>query len=836
VTHVHTTASSGTPEQLDLVTQRTARLLCVLDADLTVRRLSPAVSELLGWDVAELRDLERFSLVHPDDVPTVNATLDTALHEPDRARSMRMRLRARDGGYRLLQVSVTNLLDDPAVGGIVLAADDITSGPEPAAVVRARHRLATAFDHAAVGMVVVDPDGVVEESNPAFAEIVGVDPAEVVGAHLVTLLGSPQAPGLPVVTDLLGTVHEPGPAAALHHRVHRPDGTVRHVRLRAAAVRDVTSGPTSVFVQVEDETEQRAAAVALEQLGNRLSAVVETSMDAVVTIDERSRIAYANPATHEIFGWPPGELVGRSVTELMPVGYRTAHVSGLAGFVAGGPPTFLGLRRVSVEGLRSDGTVFPVEITVQEAGTSGPREFIATLRDVTVRRGLEDDLRRRASTDALTGLANRSAVLSVLATSLATPTSGADRVRAAVLFCDLDRFHLVNDSLGHAGGDQVLVEVATRLQALVAATSAAALVGRMGGDEFVIVLPDTTARDVERLAEAVLDDLDRPVLVDAVPVTLAASVGVALADEGDDEATELVQRADLAMYDAKRHRHGRWRVYDERLRSATRSRLADEHALRDVLDGGTTHGRLVAHVQPVVRVPLQQIEAFEALVRWQRPGHGLVQPGAFVPMAEETGLVVGLGRWMLGEATRMAATWRDELGPDAPHIAVNVSARHLAGSEVVDDVRDALARTGLPAGSLTVELTESALAGPDAPDVLGALSALGVTIALDDFGTGWSSLHRLASLPVDFLKVDRRFVSQVPSSARDTAVLRSVTGLAVSLDMGTVAEGVETRPQLWAVQAAGCTLVQGFWFSRPVPEDVARAMLDGDRRLPGGAS
>jgi diguanylate cyclase (GGDEF)-like protein len=395
----------------------------------------------------------------------------------------------------------------------------------------------------------------------------------------------------------------------------------------------------------------------------------------------------------------------------------------------------------------------------------------------------------------------------------------------AVLFVDVDRFKVINDSLGHGAGDRLLATLAERMRHALRPTD---VLARFGGDEFVLVCEDFSGeRDVAALADRLLDVLGQRTDIDGRGVVVDVSIGVAVTSSAAARAEDLVRDADAAMYRAKGRGGGSWELFDEELRAHAVARLDVEDALRRALDGG----QLRVFYQPVVTLDERPVSA-EALVRWQHPVRGLISPADFIPLAEETGLIVPLGRFVLEEACRQLARWRRaDPALEGLAMAVNLSARQLADPGLCEWVRAVLERNALDPSSLCLEITESVLvddAGTAAESLL-ALNELGVRLAVDDFGTGYSSLLSLRRFPVQELKLDRSFVSGLGRNDRDTAIVGSVIQLAHALGLLAVAEGVETEEQLASLRSLGCDRAQGYLWSPPVPADEAGGFLSARR-------
>ena len=442
----------------------------------------------------------------------------------------------------------------------------------------------------------------------------------------------------------------------------------------------------------------------------------------------------------------------------------------------------------------------------------------AAITEVTASRAqreqLQDDLAHQAAHDPLTALANRARTLELVHAALHRARRSG--VLVGLLFVDLDHFKAVNDTFGHRSGDDVLRETAARMLALVRAGD---VVGRLGGDEFVVLVesPASEAALVE-LAERLVASVATPVQTGGRTVAVGASVGVAVARDGNADAAALLHDADVAAYRAKAGGRARVEVFDDALRRELEERAELEAGIR----GGLERGEFLLHYQPVVTVAavagVGVVEGYEALVRWDRPGHGLVPPDAFIPTAERSPLICDLGRWVLGEATRPLAAWPAcaPPGAPAPTVAVNVSGRHLASPDIVRDVAAALAASGVAAQQLVLEITETVLVDqPVAAAHLGGLRALGVSISIDDFGTGYTSIGQLQHLHADTIKIDRSLVASTAPGSEE--LVRLVVHAAHAFGLTVVAEGVEHEHQLSPLLLAGCDSAQGYFFARPQP-------------------
>ncbi|MGZ8805199.1 MAG: putative bifunctional diguanylate cyclase/phosphodiesterase, partial [Microbacterium sp.] len=469
-----------------------------------------------------------------------------------------------------------------------------------------------------------------------------------------------------------------------------------------------------------------------------------------------------------------------------------------------------------------DGQVVDVDLTCHQLVFEGQDAVLVAVQDVTERNRLEHQLRYRAFHDSLTQLANRALFADRVDHALARQARTSRLL--AVIVLDLDGFKTINDSLGHTAGDQLLVAAAHRLANQLRPGDTAA---RLGGDEFAVLLEDVDGVDeVTSLAERLLDVFAAPFAVQSKQLRVTASVGVTINHLGDGPE-ELVRNADMAMYRAKAAGKSCVRIYEPSMHDAALARLDLEAELRHAL----VSDDLVVHYQPTVRLGTGEICGFEALVRWQHPTRGLLAPIEFIPMAEETGIIVELGRWVLSQACTQGARWQVE-HPDLDlGIAVNLSPRQLLDARLIDDISGTLADSGLRPGTLTLEITEGVFLDDRSAAVtqLQALKTLGVRVALDDFGTGYSSLSRLRELPIDLLKIDKAFIDGVADNTESIGLVEAILRMADTLALDTIAEGVEDVDQAERLALLGSEYVQGYLYSRPLPASEIAAFLRARR-------
>jgi diguanylate cyclase (GGDEF)-like protein/PAS domain S-box-containing protein len=561
-----------------------------------------------------------------------------------------------------------------------------------------------------------------------------------------------------------------------------------------------------------------AALRLLRSLEARLSALILHSTDAIFLVDKFARIAYASPSAARLWGQRSKELEGLSVLDAFVDDHRRTVARQLGNLLAMPRGS-----TVPLEGrIRADGgQVRAVEGIGQNLlEDENVRAIVVTMRDTTSRRELEQQLERRAFQDDLTGLANRALFVDRLEHALSRFAREGDP-KLAVLFIDLDDFKAVNDGMGHAAGDALIRGVADRIRSCV---RPADTVARLGGDEFTVLVEDIpSVSHATSLALRLLEVLQLPIDVNGVSLAVPASVGVSFAAT-DSTAESLLRDADIAMYSAKSQGKSRVIMFDETLRDVAVRRLALKVALPEALRAA----QFSLAYQPIMDVRSSDLCGFEALIRWRHPERGLVSPAEFIPAAEETGVIVDIGRWVLEEACRQAVVWnRKWLEPLA--ISVNVSGIQLHQPGFADDLWRILESSGLDPSLLTLELTESVLVRHQRVEaILGGLRSLGIGIAIDDFGTGYSSLAYLQHFPVTSLKIDQTFVDDLPSR-RELGLVRSIISIGEAFGLTTVAEGVETAGQLELLGELGCERAQGYLLGRPQTAGEIDGMLEVTR-------
>lgn len=606
------------------------------------------------------------------------------------------------------------------------------------------------------------------------------------------------------------------PIVEASQALRRFAGGDRRVRLDTPRARDEISELADAFNRTADETDHLIRELATK------SAILDETSDFVGTADTDGRVISINPAGLAMLGLTAEAVVGRRLTDFHPPWAGEFITQSCL------PMTMRdGCWKGETALLTGAGRELPVSqvIVAHRDGTSGEVRYFSTImRDISEVKQYEKQLEHQATHDALTGLPNRN----LLGDRMQQAMAHAERYghKVATLFLDLDQFKFVNDSLGHEVGDRLLIAVAERLRNAVRQGDT---VARQGGDEFVVVLADVERlEDAADVAAKLLAAMQTPTVIEGHELFVTASIGMSLFPQDGGDVPTLLRHADMAMYRAKDEGRNSFQFFASDMNQRVVERLSLEGGLRHALE----REEFMLYYQPQVDLASGQIIGVEALLRWNHPDLGLVPPAKFIPLAEETGLIVGIGNWVLRKACAQNKAWQDA-GLPSIAVSVNISARQFRRQEMVDAVQQTLAATGLAARHLDLELTETMIMHePDRViSVLRQLSEMGVQISVDDFGTGYSSLNYLKRFPINKVKIDQSFVREITSDPDDAAVAKTIVSIAHDMHMKVIAEGTETEGQINALRSYGCDEVQGYYFSRPLPPDDVAAMLRDGRRL-----
>jgi diguanylate cyclase (GGDEF)-like protein/PAS domain S-box-containing protein len=835
-------------------------LIWVVAPDGRIRWASPSVTHLLGYPVDQLIGTDALRLVHPDDHDRAEAHLHAVFAGSEEPFVGTVRVQHQDGSVRRMSVNAVNHVEHPAIRGVLVTSVDLTERSDTEERFRKREIWAQALMRGGSDLVVViDATGLISYASPAVERMLDLAPEDLLGTDPRDLLHPDDADKISdafeeAISGNADPVKVAAGAANYEIRVRHRDQSWRIVD---AAVTDLTSNPAvnGLVVNLRDVTRRRLVEDLLAEQTELLEAIargapLEITLQKITQMIERvieganCSIGTLDPdGVIRVMAAPrlPRDLV-TLLDDLTPdsdagVDVRTSGGDALVYELRA--DTNLGPRQafsrhgfvlcraapIMAPGsgeLLGSLAVFHVENVRLSNLEADLLDRALNLSAIAIeRRRFEAALEHQALYDHLTGLPNRALLKNRIEDALVRADRAGTGV--AVLFIDLDRFKVINDSVGHALGDEVLQEVAKRFGARVRPGDT---LGRFGGDEFMIVcnrIPNEAG--AAAAAQRFLQQLDLPVDLDGGKIFVTASCGIAFAESSTTSPESLIRNADVAMYRAKDQGRNQYVVFQENLDLRAVEQLAMEQALRHAID----HGELEMYFQPVVQLATGAMSHVESLVRWNRPGHGVVSPGDFIPLAEESGLIVPMGWWILEEAARRAATWPVLPGGAAVEVAVNISARQLASSELLPTVQRVLARTGIEPGRLCLEVTESALVRDvaQAKEALLQIKSLGVRVAIDDFGTGYASLDYVRQFSMaDYLKIDRSFIEGVEKEgSQEAAIVTAAISLARSLGLTVIAEGVETLFQMEALRDLECDLAQGYLFSRPVPVETAIELL-----------
>ena len=849
--------------------------ISVIDSDGVLQYTSPMSERIFGYESGGWpKGQSIFDAVHPDELDRVIDLWTGSRSAPGPFHPFEIRLRGGDGSWMYAEIVANNLLDDPAVNGIVVTSRDVTARKEAEEALRASEGRLRASEARYRGVVDdqtelvcrYHADMTLTFANRAFGEFFGYNHDDLAGVRLIDLRPASER------AKALEHLQSFSDADSVRTHVTREvslDGSMRWYEWTDRAFADASGAIVEYQSVGHDITDQRRAsefathqAEILEQVARGVPldeslATIAGALEAhfprfscaIMLVDAESETLRVGAAPT----LPSRFLEALEGTPVSPTGAscgaaahlrEPVYVSDIAGDsrsaehrdVAGEHSLHASW---SIPIIASDGSAVLGTLDVYVGERRLPDEehrqtflLLAQLASIAIeRKAFEERLAHQSMHDPLTGLPNRLLFIDRLGQAIARCRRTKSSV--GVAFLDLDRFKNVNDSLGHDAGDELLVAVARTLEGVIRPGDT---VARFGGDEFTILcedLPFDEARDqAVEIAERLLAHVIRPMVVRGTEMFVGASVGIALAASGDERPEELLRDADAAMYHAKELGRGRVEVFDDTMRTRALAAHATENAMHRALE----RGEFRLFFQPIVGLSDARCVGAEALLRWQHPERGLIGPAEFIPLAEETGMIVEIGQWVIEEAARNAARWQLEHS-EPFQVAINLSARQLVHPELADRVAEIIARTGVEPSRLCFEITESVLMD-DAEtviDVIARVRALGVQLAIDDFGTGYSSLGYLKRFPVDAVKIDRSFVSGLGTDPGDAAIVSAVIGLAHALGLRVTAEGVETEEQLMALIDLDCDEAQGYFFSPPQPAPDLRSLLARTRtwRPPG---
>jgi diguanylate cyclase (GGDEF)-like protein/PAS domain S-box-containing protein len=807
------------------VLENTSDVICVLKADGSFRYISPAVKRVLGYPPEALLGTVCFDYVHTDDAAFVAESFAQILKTPGLHTPLQFRVRTTDGSLRYVEAIPNNQLEDPTLQGMVVTFRDLTERVRMEKVLReAQERYRTLVEHLPAVVYVDTPKG------PGYAGYTSPQAEAMLGYPLDawdadplfwTKLLHPDDKERVVAENT--RANAAGEPLILEYRMISRDDRVVWLHDESVVLPDETGQIRYRQGVLLDITKRKEAEKALREAEVRYRTLVE-QIPAITYIDRADgsdEPLYTSPQIEEMLGYTAEEwLEGRLWSECLHPVDKERVLAADERFESGG-------ERFSEEYrlFAKDGSVVWVreDAVLTRDETGGPLYWQGVLFNITERKVLEEQLQRQALHDTLTGLPNRALFSDRLQHAVARTQRRGGKV--AVLFMDLDNFKVINDSLGHNAGDELLVGVTGRLRASLRPEDTAA---RLGGDEFAILLVDLNNVDEATLvAERIGDKLRAPFELAHRETFVTASIGVAISGTTGTPRwpEELLRHADLAMYRAKHSGKARYAIFEEAMSARAMERLELSNDLRRALE----REEFAVHYQPQVSLATGKTMGFEALVRWEHPERGQLLPARFIPLAEETGLIVPIGQWVLREACYQAKEWNRQYPSDPSLIVcVNLSAKQLRDPNLYRVVGQILEESGLEPGSLELEITES-VAMEDAPATAAALEelhTLGVRVIIDDFGTGYSSLSYLEKFPMDYIKIDRSFVGELEGESGSRVLVKVMIDLVHTLGLEVIAEGVETTGQFERLREMGSDIAQGRYFSRPLPSEAAASLLE----------
>ncbi|BAS57475.1 MULTISPECIES: sensor domain-containing protein [Leptolyngbya] len=688
----------------------------------------------------------------------------------------------------------------------------------PAMLREADWLLQTVVENLNDGVVITDLQDEVLYVNSRLAKLVGCSVAEMVGRPAHQFFHEIEG-----WLEFQGSADQSQPFYGWKEgQLRRKDGRKFWAEVNSTLLCNAVGEASGTLITVKDITERKW----LEEYLRLLESVVVNANEIVMisqteeAIDDPLglRIVYVNDAFSRATGYSSGEAIGKSALLLLGEKTSISEVDRIRDTLNAHEPV-----RAEVILYRKDESHFWVDVNMVPIRNEQGQvtHFVSVMREVTERKIVEEQLRRNAFHDSLTGLPNRLLFMERLSQTVERAHEDPN-YRFALLFLDLDRFKVINDSLGHMIGDQLLIAIARRLESCLNKHDT---VARLGGDEFTILLENIKSdADATKVAERVQKALSTPFNLSGHEVFTSASIGITLSSTDFDRPEDLLRGADIAMYRAKAQGKACHEVFDHDMHTHVVALMQLENDLRRAVE----RQDFELYYQPIVALATGRIMGFEALVRWQHPEQGIISPAKFVPIAEETGLIIPLGQWVLREACRQLKQWQDEFSSEPPlTVSVNLSSRQFSQPSLINQIRQILVETGIDAHCLKLEITESAIMEntESAMDMLLQLKAMGIQLSVDDFGTGYSSLGYLYRFPMDVLKIDRSFVSRVDVDGEKLELVRTIITLAWNLGMDVVAEGVETTKQLAQLKALKCEYGQGFLFSKPLPRLEAAKLI-----------
>jgi diguanylate cyclase (GGDEF)-like protein/PAS domain S-box-containing protein len=782
-----------------------------------------AISKMHGYKNIELLRMNYRDIMDEEHAKQIYAKYNKVFTTGEPEKEFEYEIITKDGGRRNLETSIS-LIKNPA-GRVVAFRGIVRDRTEHKHAVEAlrqsEEKYRTILESMEEGFFEVDLAGNFTFFNNSTCQLLGYTKEEMIGMNYRCYTDKSTAEE---VFRTFNKIYKTGiPVKEYDWLIVRKDGTKRYVEATISLKNGLSSKPVGfqgfthdVTEKIQAEFQKEAALEALRENEEKYRSILENIQEAYFEVDLAGNFTFFNDSLCRMTGCSRGELIGASYTKFSDQENSKNVFLAFNNVYKTGKPTEGFDWRIT----RRDGTKRYIEasVSLKKDSSGKPIGFKGVIRDITERKRIEQELNYMATHDALTGLPNRLMFSQLL--NQAILSAKRNMKQLAVLFIDLDRFKIINDTLGHDAGDQLLQEIAKRFRQALRAVD---VVGRLGGDEFVILIEDLSdIKHVSKVAHKILSAAMKPIIIMGEECRVTASIGIsAYPVDGQDEQS-LMKNADIAMYFAKEEGKNNFQFYSKDIKTHSAERMTIETNLRRALE----RNELFLDYQARLDFKTNEITGVEALLRWNNPYLGMITPTQFIPVAEETGLIVPIGKWVLKTACTQNATWQKQ-GLPSVCMAVNLSLRQLMDDNLLDDIKSVLSETGMSPNFLELEITESMVMHNPSQLIalLSKIKTMGVRLAIDDFGTGYSSLAQIKRFPIDTLKVDRSFIRNLPQDSEDKAITEAIITMGKTLSLTVVAEGVETLEQENYLREHICDEMQGFYFSKPVTAEEFAELL-----------